>query len=150
MGPLANRTNEKFAQLVVELGSQAEAYRRACKPAASITNKSIHEMASRLANNNKVAARIKEIRDELALQMMWTKIDSVRILRNIAEQPEKQSDAVASVKALNAMFGWDRQVIEHSGTIELKSDFESLLDELNDDDDTDEADETEESYTDEE
>src|SRR5690554_2893885 len=104
---------ERFAQLVVELGSQAEAYRRAFESTAK--PESVHVSASRLANDPMVSLRIQEIRDRLAELEIWKRVDSLRTLASIAsEEHEKASDRVAAVKAINSMHGWDKQTIDHT------------------------------------
>lgn len=103
---------ERFAQLVVELGSQSEAYRRAYESTAKA--ESVHVEASRIANDPMVSLRIQEIRDRLAELEIWKRVDSLRTLADIAMQGEKDSDKVAAVKAINSMHGWDKHVIDHT------------------------------------
>lgn len=106
---------EKFAQLVVEVSSKSEAYRRVydCE---NMNNNSIGVEANRVYNNPKVSLRIQEIRDELAMLAMWSKVDSVKTLKKVAEQAERDGDIVSAVKALNAMYGYDKQVIDHTSS----------------------------------
>lgn len=104
---------ERFAQLVVELSSKSEAYRRVydCE---NMTDKSINEEACRTSMNLKVSARIEELRDELAIQSLWRRVNSVNGLKKIAESNEAQhKDIVAAIKALNSMYGWDKQTIDN-------------------------------------
>lgn len=56
---------EKFVQNIIEGMSQADAYRSAYD-ASRMTDKTIHERASVLANQDKVKARILELREQLA------------------------------------------------------------------------------------
>lgn len=115
---------EMFAQLVVELGSQHEAYKRAYDTTTA-KSKTLYEEASRLANTPKISARIQEIRDEVAIALLWKKVDSVQTLADVAKgitENSRPSDVVNAVKALNSMFGWDKQVVEHSGEIEHSAD----------------------------
>lgn len=55
---------EKFAQLVVELGNQSEAYRQAYD-CSNMTDKSVWELASRAVNEDKVMSRIEQLKQEL-------------------------------------------------------------------------------------
>lgn len=105
---------ESFAQLYVELGSAAEAYRRAYDSQAK--PESVHVSASRLANDPKVSLRIQEIRDRLAELAIWKRIDSLKTLAGIATNGDKDSDKVAAVKAINSMHGWDKQTIDHTSS----------------------------------
>lgn len=54
---------EKFSQLVVTLGNQSEAYRRAYDVSGS-KESTVTENASRLMTDSNVSARIKELRTE--------------------------------------------------------------------------------------
>jgi phage terminase small subunit len=70
---------ERFARLVVELGSQAAAYRKAYNAGADTLPATIWQEASKLANEPSVARRIRELRDEaaafatisIAARMQW-------------------------------------------------------------------------------
>lgn len=124
---------ERFAQLYVELGSAAEAYRRAYNSTAK--PESVHVEASRVLNDPKVTLRIQVIRDELAELSLWGRLDSIKVLAEIARQEDgesKPSDRVSAVKELNSMFGWKRQEVKHSGQIETP-----LIVVLDDDDEDD-------------
>lgn len=53
---------EQFVQNIIQGMSQADAYRSAY-PKNRMSDKTLHEAASRLMTNSKVVARLKEIRD---------------------------------------------------------------------------------------
>lgn len=99
---------EKFCQLVVELGNQSEAYRQAYNSKAKAD--SVHVAASKLLAESKVSLRVQQLRDELEEKNLWKRLDSVRTLSEIAkgqDEEAKPSDRVNAVKALNTMHGWD-------------------------------------------
>jgi len=56
---------EKFVQNIIEGMNQADAYRSAYDT-SKMTDKTVHEKASLLAGQDKVRARIKELREQLA------------------------------------------------------------------------------------
>ena len=56
---------EQFVKNIIDGMSQADAYRNAY-PNQNMSDKTIHESASRLMNNSKIIARLKELRDQLA------------------------------------------------------------------------------------
>lgn len=124
---------EKFAQLVVELSSQSESYRRAYD-AENMTDKQIHEESCKLASNPKVARRIESIRDQVLIASMWRMTDSLEVLSSIAKDGEKDSDKVASVKAINAMYGWDKQTVDNISSDGSMSPAPKTLDDFYDDD----------------
>ena len=99
---------EKFAQIYVECGNASEAYRKAYNSKAKY--ESVNVAASKLLADSKVSLRVKELREELEEKSLWSRLDSVRILSEIANgaDPEgKTSDRVNAIKALNAMHGFD-------------------------------------------
>ncbi|URM37149.1 terminase small subunit [Flavobacterium anhuiense] len=57
---------EAFAQAYVRSGIGADAYKEAGYSYKNKSDKSIHEAASRILNNGKVAARVKELQAEVA------------------------------------------------------------------------------------
>jgi len=71
---------EKFAQIIVSGENQSDAYRQAFK-AGKMTAKQIHEEASKLAANPKVAQRIAELR---ALVVKELVIDKAAVLQEAA------------------------------------------------------------------
>lgn len=102
---------EKFCQLVVELGNNSEAYRQAYNSKAK--PESVNRMAKELLDNLKISSRVQQLRDELEEKNLWKRLDSVRTLSEIArgQDPEaKPNDRVSAVKALNTMHGWDAPV----------------------------------------
>ena len=104
---------EKFAQLVVELGNQSAAYREAYD-VVEATPKSVTELASQLANQVNVSSRIQEIRDEVAERLIWSKLDSLTVLSDIAHNGEAQhKDQIAAVKELNSMKGWQKKTVDN-------------------------------------
>lgn len=96
---------EKFAQLYVELGNASEAYRVAYDSKAK--PESVNVNASKLLADAKVSLRVQELRDDLEERQLWRRIKSLKVLSEIAEGGEKDSDRVNAVKAINAMQGYD-------------------------------------------
>jgi len=57
-----------------------------------------------------VNPRVKELRDQLAAIAVWTRQDSVRVLKQIADglgSERKPGEAVSAVKELNSMHGFN-------------------------------------------
>lgn len=109
---------EKFCQLYMELGNATEAYRQAGY-SGKAKAESLHVKASQLLSTDKVSVRISELRKDLEQRHLWRREDSVRILSEIAQghdEESKPSDRVNAVKALNAMHGWDKQVVDHTSS----------------------------------
>lgn len=71
---------EKFALGVFGGKSQADAYREAYK-AGKMTAKQIHEEASKLANNPKVAQRVEELRKKVEER---TLVDAAKVIGEIS------------------------------------------------------------------
>lgn len=105
---------EKFAQLYVETGNASEAYRQAYNSKAKPD--SVYVNASKLLSVAKVSLRVRELQDEMEEKSLWRRINSLKVLSEIALEGEKDSDRVNAVKALNSMHGWDRQTIDHTSS----------------------------------
>lgn len=106
---------ERFAQLYVELGTAAEAYRRAYDSEGK--PEGVQVSASRLLADPKVSLRVEELRERLAELAIWKRLDSLETLAAIARRDEAQDkDKVAAVKAINSMHGWDKTTIDHMST----------------------------------
>ena len=66
-----------------------------------------------------IAGRVKELREKLAERALWTREDSVNVLKSIAtdEFNAKPAERVSAVKELNAMHGFNaKQVIDHTSS----------------------------------
>lgn len=108
---------EKFAQAVADGMSQADAYRTAFKVRPGTKAHTIQANASRLMTNSEVVTRVNELKAKLAEMALWTRADSVEVLREIARGGEKDSDRVSAVKELNAMHGLNApQKIDHQSS----------------------------------
>lgn len=117
-----NPKHEKFAQLYVQYGNASKAYREAIGSEAK--PESVHVEACKLKGRPNVGLRIKQIQDDLEAANLWSRVDSVKALKDVAMEGEKDSDKVQAVKALNSMYGWDKQVVDHQssdGTMAPKS-----------------------------
>jgi phage terminase small subunit len=111
---------ERFAQFYVELGSPSEAYRHAYDVNPSDDGDWVRVEGGRTLAHPAVSLRIKELRDQLAEEALWKRIDSVQTLADIARgvdsEEVKPSDKVQAVKALNQMMGWEKRVLDHRST----------------------------------
>ena len=81
---------EEFVKGIIEGKSQAEAY-RAAYPKQRSSDKTVYENASRLMNNSKIIARLKELRDKMVTPSIMTAQERLELLTRIArgEEPEK-------------------------------------------------------------
>lgn len=112
---------EKFAQCVFDGMTQVDAYKIAYS-GGNATGKTLLENASRLAKNSKVLARIAQLRQQLDEKALWTRLDSVQALADIARGGEaRPTEKVAAIKELNAMHGFNApQKIEHGGAVKFE------------------------------
>lgn len=103
---------ERFAQAIaLEEMTQADAYRSAY-PNQRMSDKTIHEKASILANNDKVKARIKELRDESMTPKVMSAQKRREKLTDIAENAEDPNVAMKAIDLLNKMTGEYVQKVE--------------------------------------
>jgi phage terminase small subunit len=119
---------DAFCQLYVELGNASEAYRQAYSSKAK--QQSVAVEACKLLSSPNVALRVDQLRKELEEASMWSRVDSLKVLSEIAKGQDdeaKPSDKVNAVKVINSMHGWDKQVIEQNTTHHMS---ESLAERL--------------------
>ena len=98
---------EAFAQGVAGGMTQADAYRNAydCDGSA---DKTIIENASRTMADSNVSARVAELKEAVAIAALWTRLDSVETLAEIARGAEaRANEKVAAIKELNSMHGFN-------------------------------------------
>ena len=102
---------EAFCQAVVSGMTQSDAYRSAYDVSPETKNETIHRKASELMEHGMVSARVRELRDILAMQQMWSRQDSVNVLKEIVQDGESRAgEKTSAVKELNAMYGFNAPV----------------------------------------
>lgn len=84
---------EQFAQNIIKGMSQADAYRSAYNT-KRMSDKTIHENASRLANDSKVTARINELRGQISTVSVMTAQERLEYLTRVVLGVEKEKQAV--------------------------------------------------------
>ena len=100
---------EAFAQAVAGGMTQSDAYRSAYD-AENMGANPIAVEACRLMDDPNVSLRLKELRNQLSEIALWTRQDSVRVLKSIADglgSETKPGEAVSAVKELNSMHGFN-------------------------------------------
>ena len=112
---------EKFCRAIADGFSQSDAYRKAydCKKS---TPKTVQEKASVMMRQDKVKARVAELRRKLEEKDLWKREDSVRTLIEIIQKDfeAKAADKIRAVAELNKMHGWQ------SSTVDLTNSDKSL------------------------
>lgn len=97
---------EAFAQAVAGGMTQADAYRSAYDCANS-SEATIYDEASDLMRHPEIAPRVKELKDAVAMAAIWSRLDSVQTLADIARDTEaRANEKVSAIKELNAMHGF--------------------------------------------
>ena len=115
---------EKFAQLWHELGNKSEAYRQAYD-CSGMTDKQVHEEASKLSGNPKVSQRFLELQ-RTALEQHSVTIDSLTEKLNkayeVGNERKSASGMVQAVMGLAKIHGMvtDKAEIHHSGSVEVR------------------------------
>jgi hypothetical protein len=98
---------EAFAQAVASGMTQADAYRHAYDCEAS-SDEAIWSNAHTLSKHTEVARRVKMLQDEIACMALWSRLDSVQTLAEIAKGDEtRANEKVAAIKELNSMHGFN-------------------------------------------
>lgn len=98
---------EQFAQGIAAGLNQSDAY-RAAYDASKTKPEVVSVKASQLMADGKVTVRVAELQAALADKQLWTRIDSVTELADIARGVEsKVTDKIAAIKELNLMHGFN-------------------------------------------
>lgn len=96
---------ELFAQNIIKGMSQADAYRSAYST-KNMADKTIHENASRLANDSKVSARINELRGQLTKETIMSAQERLEWLTElICSEEESTGDKLKALDIMNKMTG---------------------------------------------
>lgn len=112
---------EKFATEFVNNGGNASAAYRHAYNTSRMKEASIHRKAHDLAHDVKVGARINKLKAEASDKAMWSFEHSVQALAAIAREPDRQSDAVAAIRELNKMLGFNQaKKIEYNGSVDVR------------------------------
>lgn len=105
---------EKFAQNIIQGMSQADAYRSAysCK---NMSDKTIWENASRLANDSKVSARLSELRGQLTKATIMSAQERLEWLTKVINSEEETTgDKLRAADLMNKMQGEYVQKVQAS------------------------------------
>ena len=103
---------ELFVNKIIEGMSQADAY-RAAYSTKNMNDKTIHEAASRLASDSKVAARIAELRGQLTKATIMTAQQRLEWLTRLIDSEDEDTNAkLKAVDIMNKMQGEYIQKVE--------------------------------------
>jgi phage terminase small subunit len=107
---------EAFCQGIADGLGQADSY-RAAYDAEGMKDNTIYPLASKLMKNNKVAARISELRESVQEKQLWSREMSVKALVQ-AYREGSGATKVSAVKELNAMHGYNEpSKLQVNGTL---------------------------------
>jgi phage terminase small subunit len=96
---------EAFVQNIIQGMSQADAYRSAY-PKQKMSDKTVWEAASRLMKNDKVLARLSELRNDLAGPSIMNAQKRLEWLTGVIQsQEETTGDKLKAIDIMNKMQG---------------------------------------------
>ena len=103
---------EKFVQSLIQGMSQADAYRSAYA-AKNMSDKTIHEAASRLVADSKVSARLAELRKQTAKETIMSAQKRLEWLTGLIEDRDVSiGDKLRAADIMNKMQGEYIQKVE--------------------------------------
>lgn len=109
---MLTENQEQFVRNIIEGMNQADAYRSAY-PKQKMSDKTIWEAASRLMKNDKVVARLSELRNELAKPSIMSAQERLEWLTElIKSEGESTSDKLRAADIMNKMQGEYVQKVE--------------------------------------
>lgn len=116
---------EAFAQAVAGGMTQADAY-RASYDCENSSEQTIYDEASDLMRHPEIAPRVASLKEAIAIAAIWTRLDSVKTLAEIAQgEDAKANEKVSAIKELNAMHGFNAPTkLEVSGNFTLNINFD--------------------------
>lgn len=107
---------EKFVQSLIQGMSQADAYRSAYAT-KNMSDKTIHEAASRLVADSKVSARLSELREQMTKDTIMSAQNRLEWLtETINDKDVSVSDKLRAVDIMNRMQGEYVQKVEAAVT----------------------------------
>ena len=118
---------EKFVRCLVEGMTQADAYRSAYST-KNMSDKTVHEAASRLASDSKVSARLSELRGQLTQGTIMTAQERLKWLTELINSEEDTAAKLKAIDIMNKMQGEYVQKVEAQVTNEVNINIE-LVDE---------------------
>ena len=96
---------EKFVQGIIEGMSQADAYRSAYDT-KRMTDKTVHEKASRMMADDKVRARLTELREQMMKPSIMTAQERLEWLTSVVkDEGVKMGDRLSASDQMNRMQG---------------------------------------------
>jgi carbonic anhydrase len=106
MGALANARHEKFAQGIAQGLSQRKAYREAFPNSKRWKDETVDSKASNLAKEDKVLARLQELRDESSSKAVKSAQERKEWLSSIVDnETEDMNTRLKACDMLNKMDG---------------------------------------------
>ena len=103
---------EQFAQNIIQGMSQADAY-RAAYPNQRMSDKTVWETSSKLANNHKVITRLEELRNALANPAIMSAQKRLEWLTGVINSGEESTgDKLRAIDIMNKMQGEYVQKVE--------------------------------------
>lgn len=96
---------ELFVRKIIEGNSQANAYRSAYST-KNMSDKTIHEAASRLVADSKVSARLKELREQITADSIMSAQKRLEWLTGVIKsEDETTGDKLKAIDIMNKMQG---------------------------------------------
>lgn len=111
---------EKFCQLVVELGNNSDAYRGAYS-AEKMKAETINNKAYQLLQQGDIGARVNELRENakeshgITVDSLLKELEEARTCALTAETVQS-SAAVSATMSKAKLLGMDKQIIDHQST----------------------------------
>jgi phage terminase small subunit len=109
---------EKFCQLVIELGNTSAAYRQSYD-AGKMKTETINRNAKALMDNNKIATRLAELREpilekhNITVESLLKELEDARMAA-LAAETVQSSAAVSATMSKAKLLGMDKQIIDHN------------------------------------
>lgn len=114
---------EDFCIAYLETGNASEAYRSAYKT-ARMKPATVNRNAKAMLDNNKIATRLKELRQpavEAAQMTLAGHLNDLQLIRDLAIAEKQYSAAIAAETNRGKASGLYTEKVEHSGVMQVQS-----------------------------
>ena len=101
------KKQEDFAQAIVAGMGRLDAYKRSHDPKTNNVN-TLYSMSFKVVSNERVKARIAELRAQSSESLLWSREMAIRKLTEILEAEDSSRDIqLKAIKELNGMMGYE-------------------------------------------
>jgi len=130
MSKLTQKQNKFVREYLTNGGNATEAYKTAYNT-KNQKPETIKNSGYKLLQKGDIKATIDKHNETLADEVLWTRADSVKGLKEIAEDENaRANDKTQAIKELNSMHGWKSETVNNTTDMTINGASEEKIQEL--------------------